>query len=337
MARTAEITLEFQNTIDYVPVAPQQMYANACSNDTVTINSWRDTWIKNVKENHARFGPFKDHSVGSLHGLHVGKPAIVAGAGPSLKYNGHLLKNRGEIPLVSCLHNFHFFEDQDIKVDYYVTLDAGEITIEEVSEGGKNTPEWYWERSKDCTLLAYIGTSPRLIEKWQGKVLFFTAPVPDTIYQSAVDEIEPFGVFVSNGGNVLGAAMYIAKAFFGCNPIVYVGADFSFSYDKKFHGWDSKYDKNLGYVIKKVDVFGNKVLTWQSYANFCEWFQYIAIQVPGIWINATEGGCFGSYPEGNIAAIKQMELNQVLKMYSMHLETKNQCEFPNLLEKKILF
>ena len=337
MARTATVTLEFQNVIDHLPVQPQQLYSNACSNDSVTINSWRPTWIANVKENHKRFGPFKDHSVGELHGLFANQPAIIAGAGPSLKYNGHELKNRGKIPLVSCLHNFHFFEDQDIKVDYYVTLDAGEVTIEEVSEGGINVPEWYWDRTKNNTLLAYIGTSPRLLEKWQGKILFFTAPVPDNEYTKAVDDIEPFGIYVSNGGNVLGACMYIAKSFMGCNPIIYVGADFSFSYDKKFHGWDSKYDLNLGYVLKAVDVFGNKVLTWQSYMNFCQWFQFIAIKVPGIWINATEGGCFGSYPEGNIAAIKQMELKEVLNMYSMYLETKNQCEFPGVQEKKILF
>ena len=88
---------------------------------------------------------------------------MLAGSGPSLVYNGEKLKNRGDMPLISCLHNFHFFEDRDIKVDFYVTLDAGPITITEVSEGGKHDADWYWERTKDCTLVAFIGTHPDLI------------------------------------------------------------------------------------------------------------------------------------------------------------------------------
>ena len=35
-------------------------------------------------------------------------------------HNVQDLKERGGIPLVSCLHNFNFFEDNDIDVDYYI-------------------------------------------------------------------------------------------------------------------------------------------------------------------------------------------------------------------------
>jgi hypothetical protein len=59
-------------------------------------------------------------------------------------------------------------------------------------------------------------------------------------------------------------------------------------------------------VVRATDVFGHRVKTWQSYYNFKCWFESRACSVPGTYINATEGGILGSYPEGNIEQIKQM-------------------------------
>lgn len=335
--RKVEITLEYQNYIENAPVAPKQLFSNACSSDEVTVNTWRQIWIDNVKANHKRFGSFKENSIGNLFGKYKYRPAIVAGSGPSLKHNGESLKERGDIPLISCLHNYQFFEDRGVKVDYYVTLDAGTVVIEEVYEGGSKSPEEYWESTKDKTLVAFIGTHPSLFDKWKGKVLFFNAPVPDAGYIAELESLETFNLYLSNGGNVLGACMYFAKAILGANPIAFVGADFCFSYDKKFHAWDSKYDAKLGYVLKANDVYGNKVLTWQSYANFKSWFDYIALTVPGIYINCTEGGTFGAYPDGNIMAIKQQPLLDFIEMYTMHDALRVSCENPGTEQKVLLF
>jgi hypothetical protein len=337
MGRKAEILLEYQNYIEVPPQAPQQMYAQSCANDQVTIEAWRETWLKNIQSNKQKYGSFKDHSIGKFYGKHKYMPVILAGSGPSLKVNAEQLRNKGGIPIVSCLHNFHYLEDLGVNVDYYVSLDAGEVTVEEVYEGGSKSPEEYWAMTKGKILFAYIGTSPRLLDKWQGEVYFFNAPLPDATLQQQIHDIEPFGCWVSNGGNVLGACMYIAKAFLGCTVMGFVGADFAFSYDKKFHGWASKYDAKLGYVLKAVDVYGNKVLTWQSYHNFKTWFDYIAGNVDGIYINCTEGGTFGAYPEGNIMSVKQMELARFIRMYHVADELKDQAETPEVAERKILF
>lgn len=335
--KTAEITLEYQNYIQEPPVATQSLYQTACGNDARTIEVWRETWVKNISENKKKFGSFADKSLGKLWGIYKYKPAIIVGSGPSLKRNAAELKNRREIPVISCLHNFHFLEDQGTPADFYVSLDAGEVTVEEVSEGGSKTPEEYWALTKDRTLLAYIGTSPRLLEKWQGNIYFYTCPMPDPAIDAEIDAIEKFRTLVSPGGNVLGACLYIAKAIFGANPIAFMGADFAFSYDNKFHGWNSKYDKNLGHVLRSVDVFGNKVYTWASYHGFKCFFDYITQVVPGIYYNCTEGGTFGAYQDGNIMSVRQLDLSDFLKMYHLHEETKDLCENPQIAEKKILY
>lgn len=334
--KIANVLLEYQNDIPFIPGAAG-LYKQACSNDGVTVDSWREIWLKNMRENKKRFGNFKDHSIGQLHRKFEHRPCIISGSGPSLKENVAILKDRGGIPLVSCLHNFHLMEDMGAKPDFYVTLDAGEIVLEEIHEGGTKTPDEYWEMTKDRTLLAYIGSPPALFEKWKGKVYLFNAPLPNQAVMNEINAIEDFRCFVSNGGNVLGACLYIARGFLGCCPIAFTGADFCFSYDKKFHPWDSKYDKNLGNVIKLVDVYGNKRLSWQSYANFKGWFEHLSVETPQIFINCSEGGCLGSFPEGNTTSIRQMKLGRFLFMYRMHEELEEQSISPETAEKKILF
>lgn len=339
MTKVREIICSYQNLIEGPPAKPQELYAQSCSNDKVTVDAWRATWLANVKANKAKFGSFKEHSLGKLWGKFQNQPCIVVGSGPSLKGNGHVLKQNKSIPVVSCLHNFHFLEDLDLEhpVDFYVSLDAGEVTVEEVSEGGTKSAEEYWAMTKSRTLLAYIGSSPRLLEKWQGKIFFFNAPVPDEAYQKEQSDIELFNTTVSNGGNVLGAALYIAKGYLGCNPIAFMGADFSFGYTHKFHAWDSKYDKSMGNCVHLTDVYGNRVLTWQSYANFKSWFDFIVSKVPGVWFNCTEGGCLGSYPSGNIMQVKYMDLSDFFVMYQMSNHLKEQSENSEIKNVNILF
>lgn len=339
--RIAQIVLEYQNYIENPPVQPKQMYGTAASSDTITIESWRQIWIDNVKANKAKFGSFKEKSLGKLFGINQNKPAIVVGSGPSLGYNGEQLKNKRDILTVSCLHNYHYFEDRGIHIDYYVTLDAGKVVLEEIAEGGAKTEAEYWESTKNKKVCAFIGTSPEFFEKWQGEVYLFNAPIPDAKFLETMRGLEEFNLNVSNGGNVLGAALYIAKGIFGSNPVAYVGADFSFGYNSgdghKFHSWNSKYDSKLGNVQRGNDVFGNKVLTWPSYWQFKNFFDYVALTVPGIYVNCTEGGMLGAYPEGNLMAIKQMSLKSFIYMYYFNESIKAQCESPELPSNLLLY
>lgn len=328
---------EFSPTIPHPPASPREMFNQACSSDDVTVAAWKKIWVDQTRSNHKTHGPFKDRGLGKYYKNFHLKPVIVVGSGPSLKTNVEKLKDTKGIPIVSCLHNYQFLEDNGVKVDFYVTLDAGAVTIDEVSEGGKKTADEYFESTKDKKLIAFIGSHPELIKKWKGEIIWYNAPIPAKEVSDDIDSVEMFHTFVSSGGNVLGACFYIAKAIMGANPVIFCGADFSFSYTKKFHAWDSKYDLNLGSVLRATDVFGNRVYTWQSYYNFKLWFESRVCSVPGLYINATEGGIFGSYPDGNIEQIRQMGLGDVIRMYSMSDELAVQCATPETEEKKILF
>ena len=339
--KKAEILLQYAPLIEKPPIPPAHLHQKACQNDGVTIASWRQIWLDNVKANYERFGDFKEKGIGELFGQFSHLPVVVAGSGPSLKQNAHKLKGRKrQMKLISCLHNYHYFEDLGVEVDYYVTLDSGPIVIDEVTEGGSKTEQEYWDSTRDKKLLAFIGTDPKLFDKWQGEVYFFNCPISDKGMSDLSDEID-FHTYIGTGGNVLGACTYIAKAIFGGNPIIFVGADFSFAnYNvekPKFHAWDSSYDKDMGATIPMVDIYGNRVLSWPSYSNFKAWFDYIIMVVPGLWINCTEGGTLGAYSDGVLQKVPPMDLEDCLRMYEMYEEMREQCEDPTTTNKKLLF
>ena len=127
--KTVEMDFEYQNVIEGPPRPPKELFAQACSSDGVTIDTWRDIWLGNIKKNHSTHGPFADRSIGQLYWKYARQPVICAGSGPSLKDNGHLLKDTKGIPVVSCLHNFHFKVDNEGPVETFVSLDAGQVTI----------------------------------------------------------------------------------------------------------------------------------------------------------------------------------------------------------------
>lgn len=335
--RKAEIYLEYQPLIHEPPIAPETLFHNASLNDARTVKHWENIWLGNITANHSRFGPFVDSSISKEFQKHKYKPAIVVGSGPSLKQNAHELKNRGEIPLVSCLHNFHYLEDLGTPADYYVTLDAGIVTVEEVSEGGTKTADEYWSLTKDRTLVAYIGTHPDLLAKWQGRVLFYNSPIPDPALIQKIDAVENFQANMTSGGNVLGACVYFSKAILGCWEIVFIGADFSFGYDRRFHSWDSKYDAEMGQTVRVTDIYGNKVHTWASYLGFKQYFDRTALRVPGSYVNCTEGGILGAYDQGNLSCFKFMDLKDYLNNLNLSDQIADVIKNPSNGPRKILY
>lgn len=316
MLRTIEIDLSYQPTIDGPPTQAN-LFEKAASNDDVTIKHWREIWLKHAKANFEKYGDFGEKSVGKLYKINQHKPCIIIGSGPSLKHQIQALKENAAridpVMTISCLHNFGYFEDEGFHADYYLSLDAGEIVVNDVYEGRSQAPEYYWEKTKGKKLLAVTTTDPKLLELWQGEIYFFNVIIPDLGVQEELNKICRFTHYVSCGGNALGGCLYISKALFGSDPIIIVGADFCFDYNNTFHSYKTHYDVPGG-VIPMTDVFGNMRKVWPSYANFKYWFDWVACNIPGNYISCSEG-IMGAYKEGNIKQFKYMPLDAALLPY----------------------
>lgn len=319
MLRTITYDFRLQPLISAPPPDAGDLYATACSGDKVTIDSWKDIWLKNYKASKDRFGSFKEYSFGKLHGINRHKPAIVIGSGPSLKNSIEALKENQAQPhpilTISCLHNLGYFEDEGIKPDYYLSLDSGEIVVSDVSEGRKKEAKEYWDATTDKTLIATVTSDPKLFELWKGKIYLFNTLIPDMGVRDQFNAIERFPHAISSGGNAGGACMYTAKAVMGSPTIMYVGIDMCFDYDAHtFHSYASPtYDKE-GQSITWPDIFGVPRVTWRSYYNFAQWLSHIAMNVPGNWVSCSDG-IVGAYKGGNLMHFEYLPLHFALEKY----------------------
>lgn len=328
-----EMQFTLNRYIDGIPQGKDAAWRAATRNDDITVKSWAKQWLDQTIANSSSHD-ISGNSAMAVHGAYAGKPVILMGAGPSLQKNWMFLKEdrekkiqgRCDIPIVTSVHNFPFCEDRDLMTssDFYVILDAGEICISEMSEGGSHNEEWYWERTKDRVLIAYHGAHPEFIKKWQGQIYWYSTPSASAEFASQIGNIIDLSkVPVFNvGGNVMGASLYFARAVLGCSVPIFIGMDLCFSYDRKFHPWDCKYNSMFGEVIPWTDIWGNRVWTWGSYFGFKNWFDFMACGGSGgnaqIWINATEGGILGAYQEGCIRQIIQLDLKTALHIFNMH-------------------
>jgi hypothetical protein len=326
-----DMFLQIQPYIEGIPRGKGSAWQAATRNDGVTVNTWAKQWVDQTKQNLSNYD-LHGNSVMKEFQKYKGRPVILMGSGPSLEKNWKSLigdgKNsfgRKDIPIVTNVHNFPFCEDKNLikSTDYYVILDAGDICIKEMYEGGKHDENWYWERTKDRTLIAYHGTHPKFLERWKGTVLYYATPSATMELSKNLKEIIDYTKLpcFSVGGNVMGAALYFARAILGCSIPIFMGMDLCFSYNRKFHPWDCWYNENFAGVMPWTDIYGNRVYTWASYFGFKNWFDFIASGGNGnnaqIFINATEGGIMGSYPEGNIKQIIQLDLATTLHMFNM--------------------
>jgi hypothetical protein len=317
MLKTINIDLQLQPLIDHPPQTSQEIYNKAASGDDATIHAWRETWIKRKKEAKEFFGSLGSKSAGVLHGINRHRPAIICGSGPSLKTSIPALKENqaAENPIltISCLHNFGYFEDEGIHADYYLSLDAGDVVLNDVHEGRKHLPGYYWEKTKEKKLIACIMTPKELFEKWQGEIYLFHVMIPEIKLQNDLQSIERFAHYFSCGGNALGACLYAAQCLMGSHVIHFVGADFCFDYDDKFHSYSTHYDQPGNY-IRWPDIYGIPRKTWASYFNFKCWFDWVAMNIPGRYVNCSEG-ILGSYPTGNMKHFEYMPLEKALIPY----------------------
>lgn len=326
-----DMILQVQPYIEGIPQGKSSAWRAATHNDGVTVKTWAKQWVDQTKINIENYDMIAN-SVMTEFQRFRGQPVILMGSGPSLEKNwtsliGDSLNHfgRGKIPIITNVHNFPFCEDRNImkESDYYLILDAGDICIKEMYEGGKHDEAWYWERTKNRTLIAYHGTHPEFLKRWQGPIKFYSTPSAtmelSKEFQTIIDSTKIPGFNV--GGNVMGAALYFARAILGCSVPIFMGMDLCFSYNRKFHPWDCWYNEKFSGVIPWTDIFGNRVYTWNSYFGFKNWFDYIAVggngNNPHLIINATEGGILGSYPEGNIKQIIQLDLATALHLFNM--------------------
>lgn len=289
--------------------------------DRLTTDSLLPTWFKNlalnIEENRLRQLPDLDTIP-----KEKGKPAIVIGAGPSLRKYKHLeilAAKAKNFPgrIISTDRVFVEALKAGVRVDYVVSIDASE-----------QVAEFYADpvvAKSEAVMLCDSTVHPSVIRNFPGKKCVFHAYIDDPdadfkSYSQMMRYMSPQCVLLG-GGNAGSTGWLIAKHL-GMSPVALVGMDLGFTMDTdlsktpyyssyKAMGYDDKYiAKNLFRKDHNPD-FNNEGVTDYVFDSYVEgMLRYVWLFRDQVeTVNCTGGGCLHG------PGIKGMPLERFLAKY----------------------
>jgi len=169
-------------------------------------------------------------SIAGLKGKFQGKPAIIAGSGPSLEKDIELLRRlKDHVLIIAAGSSVRSLQHFGIEPHMVVSMDGGEVNAQVFQNVNvKNIPFLYVPQVEHHVI---DGTSDHLFH-----VYFNTDTL--TFYLMGLREGDP--VFLSNH-SVTGTAIQ-AAALFGCNEIIFTGQDLSYPDDRVYAGGAVHYE-----------------------------------------------------------------------------------------------
>ena len=252
-------------------------------------------WMANTKRNSKNYPDMgNEQSLERYNGYLTNKSAIMIGAGPSLKKNGHLLK-KTDITKIAMLHALPYLDSIGVIPEFVVHSDA--LSDDKV---------FVTESSKDITLIAHTFVAPALLRKWKGEVSFFRG-MPIDPYGERLHKESTADTTIKPMGCSMAAAVSIVDQLMNANTLILVGNDLAYSKDydkdKETHVWDGlPYNNNEVAGIPALEAEGvfpgemkKRIKTCYSFIQYrhilMQYAQNRVLQFPfRRYINATEGG-----------------------------------------------
>ncbi|MBI5827504.1 MAG: motility associated factor glycosyltransferase family protein [Deltaproteobacteria bacterium] len=171
-------------------------------------------WIENYFKNIGNF--VKYPPIDALRGSFRDVPMVIAGAGPSLKKNGHLLRElKGKALIMAAITAYLPLVGMGVIPDFVIAAERIDL------------PEYFTygvEDKKTRLVLAEVSHPAMFDRDVLGKFTFFNGYVTLSIAQAY---LWGSSYFASTGGSVTTTALDIG-VMFGCDPIIFVGQDLAF-------------------------------------------------------------------------------------------------------------
>ncbi len=293
---------------------------------------WNENYLANVKSfpKYPKIDVFKD--------AFKGVPMVIAGAGPSLKKNAHLLKEiKGKALIIAAVTAYKPLLGYGVIPDFVIAAEKVDL------------PEYFTYDERDLQTRFILGevSHPDMFSRAVKNKIIYFSKFNRLSHEQA--HLWGSGFFPSSGGSVTTSAFAIGLMC-GCDPIVFVGQDLSFGSDGRTHAaggvyisQDVKIDEKTGLVtiderfvspaLKEESLKNNVKLLWLKgldgapvaskfdWVTFHQWFEKEMICLkeagdPTRVINATEGG----------ALIEGMEHITLQEAASRHMTAERPLE-----------
>jgi len=232
------------------------------------LSDWADVGESVLKHAFSHWGALPDVRAGlQLKNRFEGMPAIICGAGPSLKKNKHLLDRDKALIFAggAALNQI------DIEPHFAASIDRGASVHFFKQQGFWQIPFFYQSRM-----------NPKNFSLLHGEKLY----VPDGCYPA---ESWLAGSELFDGGWTVGTFLMSLATLFGCNPIICVGMDLCYEGEEKYAFCKTPIDKEG--LVEGKDRLGNIVWTQKDWLMAADWMAELSLRRwDRTFINATEGG-----------------------------------------------
>ncbi|MBI5344176.1 MAG: motility associated factor glycosyltransferase family protein, partial [Deltaproteobacteria bacterium] len=288
-------------------------------------------WIENYFGNIDAFSKYP--GIGALKGRFKGVPMVIAGAGPSLKKNAHLLKDiKGKALIVSAITAYKPLLRYGVVPDFVIAAEKVDL------------PEYFTYGEDDLKTRLILGevSHPNMFKRdVKGKFIYFNRYIKLSVEQARFWGKGDY--FPSSGGSVTTSAFDMGMLF-GCDPIIFVGQDLSFGGGRTHVDGGVYVEQNV-----KIDIEKGKIIIEEDYVQpdmtmgklshnfdllwlkgldgksipskydwvvFHQWFESFMRSLketndPTKVINATEGGAF-------IEGMEHVTLKEAIDRHILH-------------------
>ncbi|MCC6127835.1 MAG: DUF115 domain-containing protein, partial [Chlamydiae bacterium] len=232
------------------------------------LSDWADVGESVLKHAFSHWNALPDVRSGlQLKGRFEGIPAIICGAGPSLKKNRHLLDRDKALIFAggAALNQI------EVEPHFAASVDRGASVHFFKQQSFWQAPFFYQSRM-----------NPNNFSLLHGEKLY----VPDGCYPA---ESWLAGQEIFDGGWTVGTFLMSLALFFGCNPIICIGMDLCYEEEEKYPFCKASIDR--GSLIETKDRFEKAVWTQKDWLMAAEWMAELSLRRwDRTFINATDGG-----------------------------------------------
>jgi hypothetical protein len=243
--------------------------------------------------------------------MFVGRPAIVVSAGPSLDKNVHLLREvAGRAVIIAVNTILGKLVRLGIKPDFVCSMDSSPKLVpyyEGLPSGA----------TRETVLVSTPSIDPQIFRLFEGPQVLVYGKHEANVFvkEREAEDAEELALCVPIGSSCAHMAYGIGRMM-GCDPIVLIGQDLSYSSDGNTHSTDINFEEGHGITAREflteaaydpMWVPGNvvpTVMTNDMWKNDIVFFGHMFEMFGTRVINATEGGARIPYTE--IATLREV-------------------------------
>ncbi len=237
---------------------------------SATVLRFNDLWKRNVEANFPKIKV--NPGVQNLKKRFKKLPSIIVGAGPSLDKNiQHLARIQEKAIIIAGDAALKSLLSHGIKPPLVVCLDPQE-DIAKFFTGVSH---------EGMTLVAPTIVHPRILDIWEGKVIFYNKYAPDIPLLTEIQNALPQVGVLTPGGTVLSIAYDLAFQA-ASDPIIFIGQDLSYENKAVYarggetsgQNWETLCRRQPENIVYETDIRGQKIPTLKSMSVTKQWFHW---------------------------------------------------------------